>query len=295
MYMPGQTGQIRRFGLRRVWLRRIGTALGLGIAVLSVGFVDYVRVRRTIRELPALRSESQQQREQILEYARKLEEISGHLQRVAELDRKLRVITNLDPADPIPLPGVGGLDDGMLETSGLARLNRQRYHRGMLEKLSQLSGAAAAQAGNLQVLVAHLEDQTVRLSNTPSVAPTKGWITSGFGYRTSPFTGLRELHRGLDIAGRMKTPILAPADGQVVTVADRGNIGITITIRHGYGIETIYGHLSEALVQLGQDVSRGDRIGLMGNTGRSTGPHLHYQVQVNGRPVDPQNYILDES
>jgi murein DD-endopeptidase MepM/ murein hydrolase activator NlpD len=293
MYMPGETGQMRRFGVRRALLRRAGTAAGLALVVLSGLLIDYVHVRVEIRQLPVLRGESEQQREQIAQYSEKLREISQHLEKVAELDRKLRVITNLAPSDPLPLPGVGGLDDGLPETGGLARLNRERRHRELLENLGQLTQAAELQVSSLDTLVAHLEDQSVRLGATPSIAPTTGWITSQFGYRTSPFTGQREFHRGLDIASRMRTPILAPADGVVVSAAESGGFGHRVTLRHGYGIETIYGHLEEVLVKPGQRVSRGDRLGLMGNTGRSTGPHLHYQVQVNGKPVDPQNYILD--
>src|SRR5262249_15792510 len=153
--------------------------------------------------------------------------------------------------------------------------------------------ATQAQAGSLDALVTHLEDQSAQLASTPSIAPTKGWITSGFGYRISPFTGSRELHRGLDIAGRMRTPVAAPADGDVLFVGHKPGFGTCVTLRHGYGMETVYGHLADSVVKQGQHVARGDRIGLMGNSGRSTGPHLHYQVQVNGNPVDPQNYILD--
>jgi murein DD-endopeptidase MepM/ murein hydrolase activator NlpD len=142
-------------------------------------------------------------------------------------------------------------------------------------------------------LITHLEDQTARLLATPSIAPTKGWATSGFGYRTSPFTGNREHHRGLDIAGRSGTAVKAPSDGKVVYVGRKRALGNTVVIRHGYSIETIYGHLSEVLVKPGQKVERGEMIARMGSTGRSTGPHLHYQVEVNKKAVNPRNYILD--
>ena len=135
--------------------------------------------------------------------------------------------------------------------------------------------------------------QMVPLAATPSVTPTKGWVTSGFGYRSSPFTRNREFHRGIDIAGRVGTSVVAPADGRVRFVGSKRSLGNSIVLEHGYGIESLYGHLSELGVKVGQRVRRGEQIGAMGSTGRSTGPHLHYQVEVNGAPVNPRNYILD--
>jgi len=293
MYVPGETGRIRRFTIRKAWIRRtvlllVGSSVALGL--LSV---DYVRVRRQVAELGALREETQDQRQQILDYSRQMDEISSRLDQIARLDRKLRVITDLDPADQLPLPGIGGLEGSVLEPHQLTRATRQTRHRRMTEMLSQINEAAAAEASSLETLIAHLENETARLGSTPSIAPARGWITSTFGHRVSPFTGNREFHRGLDIAGRMRTPVVAPADGEVIFAGTKRALGNTITLRHGYGIETIYGHLSELSVRRGERVKRGQKLGLMGNTGRSTGPHLHYQVQINGKPVNPQNYILD--
>ncbi|MFQ5514623.1 MAG: M23 family metallopeptidase [Myxococcota bacterium] len=292
MYVPGPAGNIRRFNLRRVWLRR-GVAVG-AVALLSTLAlsVDYVRLRSERRELVRLRAETGKQREQIEDYAELMEAISVKLTDVSRLDRKLRVITNLDPADELPLPGIGGIEGELLEPTELM-LHSGRRHRQMIKGLTALSEAAEAEVASLGGLIQHLEDQSARLVATPSIAPTKGWVTSAFGYRRSPFTGNREFHRGVDIAGRTGTPIVAPADGDVRFAGQQRALGNAIVIKHGYGVETIYGHLSEILVRRGQRVKRGDRIALMGTTGRSTGPHLHYQVEVNGSAKNPLNYILD--
>jgi murein DD-endopeptidase MepM/ murein hydrolase activator NlpD len=244
-------------------------------------------------ELARLRSETEEQRAQILAYSRQMEDIATHLDHISQLDRKLRVITNLDPAEPLPLPGIGGIEGSPIEPHQLAGATRQSRHRRMTEMLGQLNDAAGAESKSLDALISHLEHQTARLSSTPSIAPARGWITSTFGYRTSPFTGSREFHKGLDIAGRTRTPIVASADGDVVFAGDRKNLGNSVEIRHGYGLDTIYGHLEEVTVKVGDKVKRGQKVGLMGNTGRSTGPHLHYQVELNGTPVDPRNYVLD--
>jgi murein DD-endopeptidase MepM/ murein hydrolase activator NlpD len=285
MYVPGEAGRIRRVSVPRVWLRRGAIAIGVVMLFIAGASVDYIRVRRMVNQVHHLRDETHAQREQIVAYSKQVEAIAERLDKVSRLDRKLRVITNLAAADPLPLPGIGGLEgSALLEPHG---------HQRMTETLDQLKQAADVETQSLEQLLSHLEDQSARLGATPSIAPTHGWVTSGFGYRTSPFTSSREFHRGLDIAGRMKTPVLAPADGEVRIAGHARALGKTITITHGYGIETVYGHLAEVLVKPGAKVKRGQQIGLMGNTGRSTGPHLHYQVEVNGKPVNPQNYILD--
>jgi murein DD-endopeptidase MepM/ murein hydrolase activator NlpD len=293
MIVPGQAGSIRRFHVPRLWLRR-ATLAGVGVAVALLALsIDYVRVRANLYELDRLRVETAEQREQIQAYAEKMEAISTKLSRIDGFERKLRIITNLDPADPLPLPGIGGTDGEMLSPGDVSWMSRSKRHEVMKEGLETLTGAIDAQDESLQGLIHHLEDQSARLVHTPSIAPTHGWITSSFGYRMSPYTGEREFHKGLDIAGRMGTPIFAAADGEVIYAMQKRSLGYAVKIRHGYGIETVYGHMQETLVKTGDKVKRGQEIGLMGSTGRSTGPHCHYAVLVNGKGVDPRNYILD--
>lgn len=293
MVVPGGTGTIRRFLVPRKWIKTaIGVAVGAAV-LLMIGLGDYVIARSKVGELERLRHEAEEQRAMIHEYADRIEQISAQLVKVGTFERKLRVIANLDPADPLPLPGVGGIEGEGLEPHHLSGLTRGQRHKRMLKSLSGLAEAAESGEQRLSALVEHLESQTARLAATPSIAPAKGWITSQFGYRQSPFTGRREFHRGIDIAAREGTPILAPADGRVRFVGEDRGLGKSVIVKHGYGIETLYGHLSEAHVKVGARVQRGERLGLMGSTGRSTGPHLHYQINVNGSAVSPQNYILD--
>ena len=293
MIVPGQSGSIRRFHVPKFWLRRATLAgVVLGVALLALS-IDYVRVRSNLYELERLRVETREQRDQIQKYAEKMEAISTKLARIDGFERKLRIITNLDPADPLPLPGIGGTDGEMLSADDVSWMSRSKRQEVMKEGLESLASAADAQDESLQGLIHHLEDQTARLVHTPSIAPTHGWITSNFGYRTSPYTGEREFHKGLDIAGRMGTPIYAAADGVVVYASQKRSLGYAVKLRHGYGMETVYGHMQEVLVKAGDTVKRGQQIGRMGSTGRSTGPHCHYAVLVNGKGVDPRNYILD--
>lgn len=149
----------------------------------------------------------------------------------------------------------------------------------------------------LQEVVAHLEDRRTASRRIPLILPVGSdqvWLSCAFGWRDDPITGLgREFHNGVDIAGPWKTPILAPADGEVAQVGQDRRLGVYVKLHHGSSIQTIFGHMASAKVKTGGRVKRGDVIGHMGNTGRSTGTHLHYSVTVSGKYVDPQDYIWD--
>jgi murein DD-endopeptidase MepM/ murein hydrolase activator NlpD len=147
---------------------------------------------------------------------------------------------------------------------------------------------------DVQALTTALYDQKDYLNSMPTLKPTNGWYTSGFGTRDSPFTGKPNMHEGLDIANHIGSPIVAPAAGIVTYAGPRAGYGSLVTIDHGYGIQTQFGHISKAYVKVGDRVKRGHKIAAVGNTGRSTGPHVHYEVRVNGIPINPQFYILED-
>ncbi len=139
----------------------------------------------------------------------------------------------------------------------------------------------------------HLLDKESFLHSTPTLMPTNGHLTSSYGPRMSPYAGRIKMHEGLDIGAAIGTPIVAPADGIITFSGAKPGFGNFVQIDHGYGVETIFGHASSVSVKKGQKVSRGDKIATVGNTGYSTGPHVHYEVRVNGTPVDPLYYVLN--
>jgi len=145
---------------------------------------------------------------------------------------------------------------------------------------------------DLTLLFERMASQRDLLSATPSVRPTGGWVSSGFGYRRDPFTGRSRLHKGMDFGANRGTPVYAPADGVVSFAGREGGYGKIVSIDHGYGIVTRYAHNSRLMVKSGQRVKRWDKIAEVGSTGRSSGPHLHYEVRLNGVPVNPEKYIL---
>jgi murein DD-endopeptidase MepM/ murein hydrolase activator NlpD len=135
-----------------------------------------------------------------------------------------------------------------------------------------------------------------RLSAMPSLMPTTGWLSSAFtSMRMHPILHVARPHEGIDVTAPMGAPIAAPAAGTVISTGWETGYGNTIEINHGFGIVTRYAHTSKILVHQGQHVSRGQQIALVGNTGLTTGPHLHYEVHVNGKPVDPLKYVLPEA
>ncbi|MBI2981802.1 MAG: M23 family metallopeptidase [Deltaproteobacteria bacterium] len=144
----------------------------------------------------------------------------------------------------------------------------------------------------LQELVRIQEDKLLYHASRPSIWPVKGWVTSEFGFRRSPLSGRREFHGGLDIAAQWGSNVAAPSAGIVKFSGYRGGMGKSVVIDHGYGIESYYGHASQLLVRPGEVVKRGTRIAHIGTSGHSTGPHLHYEIHVDGVPIDPMQYIL---
>jgi len=231
-------------------------------------------------------------------FASKIKELEGQIAKLNLFDKKLRIISNIEK-DPKPaggheqVLGMGGdsvVDEEALATPG-AKVDE--LVEKMKSDLVNLEHQATTQESSFEALSEYLVNKSVMLASTPSIWPAKGWVTSDFGSRISPFTGRPQQHSGMDIANRVGTPVSASADGIVVKVGRDTSLGKFVEISHGYGIKTVYGHLSETFVRVGQRTKRGEKIAAMGNTGRSTGPHVHYAVSVNGLNVDPERYILD--
>lgn len=230
----------------------------------------------------------EEQRRQIVNLAGRITGVSQDLQRVQRFDSKLRMMMNMekDPAE------VGGAPGDF--SRAYLRLHRQELAaRKMQDFLSHLSESVRLEEVRQQDLLRALRENRDALASMPSIWPVVGFISSSFGGRSSPFGGGGQFHKGLDISNRMGTPVLAPAQGAVILAARDGAYGNSVEINHGGGIVTKYGHMQRWAVQPGQWVKRGEIIGYIGMSGRTTGPHLHYEVRLNGVPVNPMRYILE--
>lgn len=293
--------QVKQFNATLVFFLLLTLLVASGVSFLGFFLYDYHSMRSSMATVSQMaqkiidqRGEITQQRLQIQTFANQINALKAKLVELNAFEKKLRVIANLDTAgDQSNLFGVGGAAPEDLNPQLELDEKHADLIREMHQQINDLQTASLGQVDRFDTLMDKLEDQRNLLASTPAIRPTSGWISSRFGHRTSPFTGRREFHKGVDIANRKGTAIVATADGVVTFVGRKNNMGKVVVLDHGHGMITRYAHLSEALKKRGEKVKRGDLIALMGNTGRSTGSHLHYEVHLNGVPVNPQKYILN--
>ncbi|HET8539119.1 MAG TPA: M23 family metallopeptidase [Anaeromyxobacter sp.] len=283
----------RKFRVPRRWLRNAAYAAG-GVALVALlTVVHYFTLLGSASENSVLKEENAQLRSQILLVQEKVAHISATLDRVERFDAKLRTaVTQLqDPERNLAIGPVGNADqDATIPGPAPAA---EASLTALPGKLSSLETEAARQESSLRELQEYFDDQRSLLASTPSIWPTRGWVTSDFGTRLDPYSAERKMHQGLDIATPHGQPVFSPSDGTVVFTGTEGGYGKVLVIDHGYGVKTRYGHLSEIEVRLGNRIKRGEKVASVGNTGRSTGPHLHYEVRVNGIPENPRKFILE--
>jgi len=259
-------------------------------------FYDYYSLTKQELEINIAKQSEEiiSQRKQIQKFAEEVNNLKSNLVELNNFEKKIRIIANIEkPSDKDSLFGIGGSIPEDLDSQAPLTKKYNSLMREMHAQTQQINLASINQQKGFESLIKYLEDQRNLLSSTPAISPTKGWITSEFGYRISPFTGLREFHKGLDIATRLGTPIISTADGTVTFAGNQGYLGNLIVIDHGHGMVTHYGHVKETLKKRGEKVKRGDTIALVGVSGRSTGPHVHYTVLFKGVPVNPKKYILN--
>jgi murein DD-endopeptidase MepM/ murein hydrolase activator NlpD len=292
--------------LRQVHISALALSFGVVLALASAGLIgytayDYLSLKAQLaskkmvdHELVVKNEEITAQRRQINRFAGEINTLKDKLVELHEFKKQIRIIANIDSPDKQDtLYGMGGSIPEDLDTTTDLKKKNDELVRGMHEQIGQLDMATLQQEREFEHLLERINKQRNLLARTPAIRPTDGWVTSRFGYRKSPFTGRRELHKGLDISNRKGTPILATADGVVSYAGKKGLYGTIMIIDHGHGLQTRYAHLNKTLKKKYERVKRGDVIAQMGNTGRSSGPHLHYEVRLNGVPVNPSKYILN--
>lgn len=227
------------------------------------------------------------QNRQTVSLAEKITALSQDLERVKKFDSKLRLMMNMEK-DPAEIDGPGDFSRQYLP------LHRQELAaRKMHDFLDRLSESTRLEEVRQQDIMHVLRGNRAILASMPTIWPVTGFISSSFGGRISPFGHGSQFHKGLDISNRAGTPIVATAEGKVILAGPDGAYGNSVEIDHGGGIITKYAHMQRAAVRQGEWVRRGQVIGHVGMTGRTTGPHLHYEVRLNGLPVNPMRYILD--
>ena len=301
LVLGGSGKTIKQLHCSRTTLVGAAVAAALALTVTVYGLFNYFSLQQHLVENHKLEAQLVQQNQEVLQYQKQIQSFATQIneikQRIVQLNKfetKIRVIANIDqPGNHDALFGVGGSTPEDLNTDIETSQQHTQLIKAMHGRAGQLKEAASKQQDSFTSLLNQLEDRKNLLAHTPTIRPADGWVASTFGYRQSPFTGRREFHKGMDIANRQGTPIVATADGVVTYADDKGSLGIAMIIDHGHGVTTRYGHLEKISCKPGERVHRGEVIAAMGNTGRSTGPHLHYEVRLNGVPVNPAKYILN--
>ncbi|WP_163785371.1 M23 family metallopeptidase [Myxococcus vastator] len=297
MVIPDHDAPVKRYTIQRSFFTQVGMGLMLVVGLGVGASVHYFQVAADASENRILREENLTLRSQLKSVRERIEHIGSTLDRVERFDQKLRAVTLLsDPQRNLamgPTEPEAGTSAPATDTQ-FTQLTSTETPKALMGRLDRLSAEATRQEQSLQELQAYFQDQKSLLASTPSIWPARGWVTSDFGSRLDPYTADRVMHGGMDIAAPHGKEVFAPSDGTVVFAGLEGGYGNVLVIDHGYGIKTRYGHLSKMLVKAGDRVKRGMHIAAVGNTGRSTGPHLHYEVRVNGIGQNPRKFILEE-
>lgn len=325
LLVPDRDAKVKKIRLEHRMLVRVAVCAGLVVVALVGMMAHYFSVVGKVAENELIRAENLELQNRWREAEQKFAHINDELDRVKRLNANLRHITSLNDPDrklnmPQPEAGQGAPEfvgggiatepasagmgpvgkapaggEGRMIADGDAKpLKAAEQDPDLLHQLDSLDKKVKAQEQEARDLKSYFEDQQALLASAPSIWPVRGWVTSDFSVRLDPYTGERTMHEGMDIASSVGTPVRAPADGTVVFAGQEGGYGHVLVLDHGYGLKTRYGHLSRIDVKVGDKVKRGDYVAAVGNTGRSTGPHLHYEVRVNGMPDNPRKFILEE-
>lgn len=289
MIIPNRKSGVKKISVPKVAIRNI--LIGATVVVLIALFViyDYASIKRDRAELARLRTQTKEQSRQLQDMGMKIDQFADRLEALRQYDKQIRVLaheTNLSKKMPL---GVGGSEE--VRMKDLVDKDHEQIIAGMRRNFEKLHEEANERERSFTELLGYLGQQKAVLASTPSLWPVKGWVTSEFGMRRSPFRSGMEFHKGLDISTRFGKEVVAPADGLVIGSGYGPQDGNYVKIDHGHGFTTVYLHLSRMTVKQGTRVNRGDVIGYVGDTGRSTGPHLHYAVLVNNVEVNPRKYL----
>lgn len=304
LVVPEGSSQVKRLTIPDRWRQYAYLGVSMFVMVSSFMTIHYLHMLKDASENDLLKNENFALKARLRTVQQDIDRVDRSLQRINQLSAKVRAITQLNDPErnlaigPVAANG-GGLNevlyapgeridyDSELADSSLAlRLIESR--------VDDAESKALREEGRMRELHNFFSDEPGLLASMPSVRPSPSkLLTSTFGERTDPYTNHRVMHKGIDFAADHGSDVMAPSDGVVIFAGNRGAYGKTLVVDHGYGIQTHFSHLSEFKIELGERVTRGQVIAAVGNTGRSTGPHLHYEVRFNGIPQDPELFILD--
>jgi murein DD-endopeptidase MepM/ murein hydrolase activator NlpD len=276
-----EAGQLRKISIPVQYLYVLAAGLAIGALCLTGIAHSYIQILQKVAYYNQLRTEHAQ-----------LKDNYSRLEQVAK-ERDIQVASLGSLASEVS--ALYGLKSNPAMVVASTEPIQEAQVHSSLDQLYALKRTALSGAASVGISLGLTKNSTtadwIRANSAPNLWPVEGQVTGSFGERIDPFNGEGAFHSGIDISASVGSPVIAPADG-LVTFADfQGGYGRAVTIDHGHGITTRYGHLSSFAVTAGQYIQRGDTIGYVGLSGRSTGPHLHYEVRINGVPVNPYKYL----
>ena len=278
-------GPARKFVVPKRSVALAGTALAVLLTTGLLSSLHYHSMWNRTQEFSVMQQEVDQLRRQNEAFRNTARQLTERVSAIEVAAQKLRFVSGLDD------PGLGGVGGPSSATDPLIRLDSDalRTH------FSSLDRKSITLQGEVRKLQEFYQDRSILLAATPSVMPVRGYPSDRYGMRNDPFTGVREFHAGIDISAPKGNKVVATADGTVHSVGRQVGYGNLIVVNHRFGITTRYGHLAKAVVKKGQKIKKGDVIGYVGATGRATGPHVHYEVRLNGRPFNPLRFLGDRA
>lgn len=268
------------------------TVFGISFFILLslIGFYGFFRLASERLEMLSFKEENKELKTKISEYAEQMETINMKVSYLEELENKVRTLSNYDSGNENL--AIGGKEvDVLKDFSAVSERKEKQYFDNLNDTLMSLAKNIEDRESSLSELIDMLEEQKLISLATPSVMPLQGWVSSKFGYRISPFNKRRVFHEGLDIAAPYGSDVEAAGKGIVIYAGYKTGYGNLVTIDHGFGFVTRYAHNSKVVVKVGDRVEKGDTVAKIGSSGKSTGPHLHYEVLVNGVPVNPAKFL----
>ncbi len=293
LYVRKGNAGVRTIRIRRVAALAAGLCLIALLAATVIAGVRYAGISIDSDRITGLERENEQLRGRIVAFEAELDGLKGRMGSNFELQNRARLMASLDPlSEDVWQVGVGGPEPELLKRElGAA----DHVFAGLENDLDMLIRQTELQRQSYDEIIDILEEEAKIRDCTPSIRPLKGgFLSSRFGRRMDPFTGRITRHRGVDYFARTGTPVTATADGVITMAKKNGSMGLTIEVNHGNGFKTRYAHLAKMNVRRGQRIRRGETVGAVGNTGRSTGPHLHYEVIFRKQHRDPLHYIIPE-
>jgi murein DD-endopeptidase MepM/ murein hydrolase activator NlpD len=286
--VPHSRTNVRKYQISSRILSFVFVSLAVLVLVSAGLMVHYVKIYRQAWDLKGVEMENAQLKASLEQSQLLTQKLNRKISSLTELSNKLKLLAGLPAQPPMQAkkqtqsPGIGGvtMNPTVAGAPDPQRLLSMEKRADYLEK-------------SFTLLDEYFQKQHLELSYTPSILPAQGFISSFFGARRNPFTNSPDFHEGIDITNGVGTSVICPADGRVYFTGQKGNYGLVVEIRHDDSTTTLFGHLAKSFVKPGDRVKRWQPIAMMGNSGKSTGPHLHYEVHLNDQPVNPLPYILD--